>query len=374
MVSFNAKAGFTPCRGPRGGYRWLDLLLGCGLIAMAACVRAEIVPDLYAVSVPVAAQGQGDLQRAAAAGLRELAVRIAGRSSAASDPALAPVFANAIRYLDQYRYERNTGTDAAWLAQLHFSSLQIDGELRKAGLPVWGGNRPALQTLVVIEDKGTRVVIDDNSPYANALREQWRRRGLVLHLPADASVFSVDDVARLDAVKLGAAAQARADGLLLGRITLTANGVCDSHWLLNLGPQSFNADATGTALTACVASALDRLVDNFSPQYAIAANSGAEGLVLRITGIVSFDDYAALLNYLRRLAAIKNAQPVLVRGDEVLFQLKVEGSAEQLTRQLALESRLTPVDNLEKNSANSPLPVALSYRWTAALKGASERN
>ncbi|HEY3700146.1 MAG TPA: hypothetical protein VGK97_12480, partial [Spongiibacteraceae bacterium] len=101
----------------------------------------------------------------------------------------------------------------------------------------------------------------------------------------------------------------------------------------------------------------------FSPQYAVAANSAAEGIVLRITGVTSFDDYAAIVNYLRHLSLIKSASPVLLRNDELLLQLKIEGGTEQLTRQLALESRLAPTDN--PATAQTPLPIALSYRWSA---------
>ena len=346
----------------REGFLSISLFLGCVLIALAARTQAEVVPDLYAVSVPVAEQSQAELQRAASMGMRELAVRISGRSSAAGDSNLAPLFANAARYLEQYRYERSTGGNSPWVAQLRFGAASIDAELRKAGLPVWGGNRPALQALLVVEDKGARAVLDDNSPFANMLREHWRRRGLVLHLPRNVSGVNIDDVARLDAAKVGAAALDHADGLVLGHLTLVSSGACESRWLLNLGAQSLNADATGNDLSTCVATALDRLVDNFSSQYAIAANSSAEGIVLRVSGVANFGDYAAVLNYLRRLAAVKNAQPVFVRGDEVFLQLKVEGGTEQLARQFALESRLAPT----ANDANTPLPVALSYRWVPA--------
>lgn len=369
MIRLDARFSLAPQQWRRESYRLLGRVLICVFIMLSARTRAEVVPDLYAVTVPVAEQSQAELQRAASAGLRELAARISGRSAAANDSNLAPLFANATRYLEQYRYERSTNGGSPWLAQLRFGSALVDSDLRKAGLPIWGGNRPALQTLVVIEDKGTRALIDDSSPLANVLREQWRRRGLVLHLPShtNASALNVDDVAQLDIAKIDAAAQERADGVLLGRVTVAPSGTCESQWRLKLGAQSLNADATGEGLPTCVATALDQLVDNFSSQYAIAANSSAEGIVLRVTGIVSFDDYAAVLNYLRRLAAIKNTQPILLRNDELLLQLKVEGSTEQLVRQLALESRLTPSENNANilTGINMPLPVTLNYRWAA---------
>ncbi len=346
-------------------YRGFGLLLGCVLWALAVCARAESVPDLYAVTVPVAGQTQTDLQRAAAVGLRELVVRLSGRSSAADAPGLDAMYANAVRFLDQYSYERGGSGDAPWLAELRFGSASIDSELHKAGLPVWGGNRPALQTVLVIDANGTRAIVDDTSPYANTLRDQWRRRGLVLHLPRNANAINIDDVMQLDTAKVVASTPERADGFVLGRVTLAADGSCNSAWSLSLGTQegmnaqSFSAESTGDALSTCVASALDRIVDDFSAQYAIAPNRSAEGVVLRVAGIANFDDYAALLNYLRRLAVIQNAQPVFVSGDAISLQLKVVGSAEQLARQLALESRLVPTHS----ATDTTLPVALSYRW-----------
>ena len=329
-----------------------------GLCINAA--RAEMIADLYSVSVPVAEQSQAELQRAAALGLRELAVRISGRSSAASDPALNSVFANALRYLDQYRYERNAGGNSPLLAQLRFGATQIDHALRGAGLPQWGANRPALQTWLVVDDGKSRHFVDDDDPIAAALRDQLRRRGLQLHFPANFSAVSMDDAWSLDTTKVRAAA--RADGYLIGRIAQTSDGY-QGAWVLDANGQLLNAEGQADTLPAYFAQTLDRIVDNFSPQYALAANAAAEGIVLRITGIGSFDDYAAVLNYLRHLAAIKNAIPMLLRSDELLLQLKIEGSAEQLTRQFALESRLAVTEN---SPAQNTLPVALNYRWGAA--------
>ncbi|MFT3930315.1 MAG: DUF2066 domain-containing protein [Spongiibacteraceae bacterium] len=342
-----------------GGIRLRGALLGV-MLAWIPLADAEVVPDLYSVSVPVTEQSPAELQRAAAAGLRELAVRVSGRGSAASEPALSPAFANAMRYLEQYRYERNTGGDVPWLAQLRFAPAVVDAELRKNGMPIWGANRPALQTIIVVEDNGARAIIDEQSTLANVLREQWRRRGLILHLPRTVSGVNLDDAVRLDSAKVSANLSERGDGLLLGHIVVS-NRNCDARWSLNLGAQAFNANATGAALPICVATALDRIVDNFSAQYAIAANSGNEGIVLRVTGVVGFDDYSALLNYLRRLAVVKTVQPIQIRGDEIFLQLKIAGSFDQLTRQLALESRLAATENI----ANGPVMAASSYRWSA---------
>lgn len=340
------------------GDRLRGMLFGT-MIAWVCSANAEVVPDLYAVSVPVSEQSSAELERAAAIGLREVAVRISGRSGAANESAFSASFASAIRYLEQYRYERNSGSDSPWLAQLRFASALVDSELRKSGLPIWGINRPSLLTIVAVDDKGARTIVDDQSPLASALREQWRRRGLSLHLPRNAGALNIDNVMRLESANIAATAQEHNDGLVLGAIAIKNGGGCESRWSLTLAEQVFNTQASGSLANACVASAIDRIVDNFSAQYAIAANSGAEGIVLRVTGVASFEDYTTLLNYLRRLAVIKSAQPLLVHGDEIQLQLKIAGNADQLVRQLALESRLTPTaSNIDTQS-----PTALNYRW-----------
>ncbi|HEY3699027.1 MAG TPA: DUF2066 domain-containing protein, partial [Spongiibacteraceae bacterium] len=286
------------------------------LMLAAQGTRAEIVPDLYAVSIPVSEQSTPELQRAAAAGLRELAVRISGRSDAARNPALSGLLASAARYLDQYRYERNTGTDTPWLAQLRFAPGPIDNALRGAGLPVWGNNRPALQVWLAVDDGKSRNFVDDNSPVAGALREQLRHRGLLAHFPHDFSGVAIDDVWQLDAAKIqdavkiqNGAAHERADALLIGRINQMPNANWQGSWALNVSGKQFNAEGEGVSLSAYLAPTIDRIVDSFSPQYAVAANSAAEGIVLRITGVTSFDDYAAIVNYLRHLSLIKSASP-----------------------------------------------------------------
>jgi hypothetical protein len=206
--------------------RWLRLLWLVVGVMLPGAVRAEIAPDLYAVSVPVAGQTAADLQRAAALGLREVAVRISGRSEAENSAALNAAAATADRYLAQYRYERNSADTAAatpWLAQLRFNPASVNELLRGAGL---------------------------------------------------------------------------------------------------IG--------------------------------------GAANILLRVSGIASFDDYAALLNYLGRLVAIKAASPIQLAGDEVTLQLKIQGGAEQLTRQLAQDTRLAP-----QASTDVVTPNVLHYRWAA---------
>lgn len=333
----------------RNWRQWL-MAIACGMAAMVA--RAEIVPELYTVNVPVADQTAAELQRAAGTGLRELAVRITGRSDAERSSALASAFADAQRLLTHYRYERSGD---GWSAQLKYASSSVDQLLRNANLPVWGPDRPVLKAWLVVNDGQGARFIDDAAPISASLRAQAQRRGVLLHLPTDFSGVTADDVARLDVTTVQAATQGRVPVLLLGRIEQNGNSF-SGPWLLAANGQQVNAEQRAESLPEYLAANFDRLIDALSAQYATTA-AGSEGVILSVSGVSRYEDYAALLSYLQRISLIKRAQPMIVRDDEVQLQLNLRGTAEQLTRQFALENKLTPLDAATN---------ALSYRWSVS--------
>jgi hypothetical protein len=342
---------------------WRRFMLAAYCAVSIVGARAEIVPDLYTVGVPVADQSASELQRAASAGLREIAVRISGRSDAERQSRLAAAFPDAQRLLSQYRYERNGD---GWSAQLKFAPESIERLLRGAGLPVWGADRPVLRAWLVLDDGQSARFINDASPLAAAVRAQAQRRGVVVQLPENVPGVAVDDVARLDVAKVQTAIGGRTPVLLIGRIE-QAGTAFSGGWLLAANGQQFTAENRSDTANGLLAANFDRLIDQLSPQYAATAEGG-DGVMMQVNGIATFDDYAALLNYLQRIALIKRASPVLVRNDEVLLQLKLQGTSEQLARQLALETKLVPENKLAVDTQSIGDPAAsgtLSYRWSA---------
>lgn len=343
----------------RGAVALMWLLAVAAVHAQAPAAAA----DLYAAVVPVTEQSNAELRRGAGIGLREVLVRVSGRSDAVRSAALSDALGDAGRYLDQYRYDRNPAADsgaAPWLLQLRFSANSVAQLLRGAGLPVWVGNRPALQLWLATEEGGRRSVVDEQSPLAPALRAQAQRRGLALHFPRDARALGADEIWQAGAVDARAAALAGSGEIVvLGRLS-QQSGRCSSAWLLPGAAAPLPAD--GDAADTCFAAGFDRIADALAQQYAAAASSDANGTtVLRVAGIDSFGAYAALLGYLKQIGAIKAATLQQVDGDVVQLQLKLEGSAEQLARQLALDNRLAP-----DSGAAAAQSATLHYRWQAA--------
>lgn len=341
------------------------------LLLWMPLATAEVVPDLYQASVAVAEQSAPELRRAAGAGLAEVLVRVSGRADAGRSAALASALADAQRYLDQYRYERGPAGAAPWLVQLHFPQDQIDRLLRGAGLPVWGADRPGVLVWLAVDDAGQRsLVTPDSQPeLAAELRRQAQRRGLPLHFPSaeQAGAVAIDAIWQLDVAGVQAAVSARpADTLLLGRIARRAEGGWHGGWTLAVQEQRSSFENAGAGLPEYFAPGLDRIADTLGAQYALAGGGTAtEGLMLRLVGIETFDDYARALAQLQRVAAIKTAEPVHVRADAVLLRLQIQGGVEQLTRQLALDGSLQQQAPPAAMPTDSPA-AQLQYRWAPA--------
>jgi hypothetical protein len=353
----------------RRGWRALLVLLAVAAVHAHAQGQPQAGVDLYAAVVPVAEQSNAELRRGAGLGLREVLVRVAGHGDVLRSTALSDALGGAERYLDQYRYERNPSTEpgvAPLLLQLRFSPNSVTQLLRGAGLPVWSGNRPTLQMWLATDQGGQRQFVDERSPLATVLRAQAQRRGLALRFPADVRALPVDEVWQMDAVRPRAAALAGGgEVVVLGRVALPPAARCGGLWMVAAGAQPAQS-GEGDTLEACLAAGIDRLADTLAQQYASAASSGSSDTLLRVSGIDNFNAYAALLVYLKQVGAIKAANPVQVQGDTVLLRLQLEGGAEQLARQLALDNRLEAVATdaaaTETGAAAQP---ELRYRWVA---------
>lgn len=353
-----------------------------GVVVPTAAAPAMAAPtgDLYAAVVPVTEQSNAELKRGAGLGLREVLVRVSGHGDVVRSAALTDALGDAGRYLDQYRYERNPSTEpgaAPLLLQLRFAPNSVTQLLRGAGLPVWSGSRPALQLWLAMaaEENGRRLLVDERSPLVPALRAQAWRRGLVLRFPADTRVLPVDEVWQMDAVRARATALAgTGEVVALGRLAVLPGGRCSGLWALASGTQPAQA-GDGEVLDACIAGGIDRLADALARQYASAASSGSGDALLRVSGVDSFNAYAALLVYLKQVGAIKAANPIEVQGDTVLLRVQLEGGAEQLTRQFALDNRLQAAAEAGTAPAAPAAPPAaetgaaaqpvLNFRWLA---------
>jgi hypothetical protein len=304
-------------RFPRCLSSWLALLPALLVVASA---RAVTVPDLYETAQPV----DGSRDAAFVEALKTVLVRVSGQRDAA-----LRVGAEAN---DPRKYVQRFGFTVDNMLEVGFDSASIDSLLSKAGLPIWGRERPATVVMFGAEDGGGWRWLASDTPAQEreAIEKVARQRGLPLKWP----VMDAQERAEASADSPGllqAAQRYGADAVLLGR---SRGGVVQWTLLSKDGAaQTSGGIEDGVHLTA----------DTFARVFAASASS-LGSVVVEVGGISNLDAYAATLNYLEGMTLVRGVALEQVTGEKMRFRLAVRGDAATLRRAIALDHRLVPLD------------------------------
>jgi len=305
--------------------------LALGLVALAAsAVAAAVTPveGLYEGTVP-GDTATGARAAVATEALKQVVVRLTGRRSAASDPALAGLYGDPLRYATTYR------SVPPGQVAVGFEALGLDAALLGAGQRLWGRERPL--TLVVVVPQRPSAVPSLLGADADLKREMERsaqRRGVPLAWPTglDAPTLQAryaDALAgRLEPLT-ALARQYGADGVLLGR---TQAGGGTWTWAGPAGEGSF---------TGAGGEAVQVLADRYGVQFASQATSPGGVLAVSVRGVRDLAGYAATTQALAQVEGVREVAVEEVAGDQLRLRLTYAGDAASL-RQATQGGRLLP--------------------------------
>jgi hypothetical protein len=315
---------------PRRCCAWLAVL---AFVLLAMPAQAEPLGDLYSVTVPYS----GDNDAAFREAMRDVLTRVTGRSDAPDLPNLAPLVAQASRYVTSFR--RAAGNQLT----VSFNGPAIENAVDASGLAFWGNERPVTLVWLALDRGGGRralVSASDTSAEKELVDSSAARRGLPLAWP-DAG----DDLVRAmqqawsgnhDAL-VDAARRYGADGVLVGRARQTAAGTYDVEW--NFTATGASGGASGD-LEAGPALAAERYAGIYASQ---GASQRSEHTVT-VTGIATLEAYAATLRTLAKLAPVRGVAVDEVNADAVSFRVNVRGDPDALSQAILQDGRLQPVD------------------------------
>ncbi len=335
----------------------LSLVVAIMLIG-SPLARAELVRGLYEGHATIQSQSASERKSAAQTLLAEVLVKVSGQSTVLANALIKQSLRKADIYIQEYSYSANT-------VNIIFSQTAVEDLLRQAGMPLWSTNRPSLLIwLMVEEEQGGRYLVNDSDRTGvyDELTQAAQNRGLPLIVPLfdleDQTEVSEDDVWDLNqSVVQKTARRYNADAVLLGRINRGSSGLWKSTWILLQG-EAITYEDTAGSLSNAVAHGMNYIADSIVQHYAIAPTQkgGANDLVLlQVDGIDSFAKYAALNNYLGKLAPVRNFTIVELQGEKVFLTLKTEGQIEQLREAIALDKKFTPL--AEETIAPETLPA-----------------
>lgn len=293
-----------------------------GLLAAMLALCAGLAParatrhvDLYTVSVPA-----GTPLAEAETGMQAVLVRATGRLDAASDPALAPLVADAQQYV------ASETAAAGGAVVVAFDGARVAQAIVAAHRTVWDASRPF--TIVVLSPPPTGAA--DNAA-RQSLEQLADARGLpiaVVPLPVtDASGQPLSDGALLDAAeRLGG------DAVLVGLEDST--GPSDAwHWTLVTGIASERWDGS-------FADAINRATDALAEARGTSIPHAVEEADVAVTGVETLGDYAALERMLADLPGVESSGLVEADGTAATFRVLIRGGAQAVASALARSPRL----------------------------------
>jgi hypothetical protein len=307
-------------------------VLVCGLCLTGvsfSLTRAE----MYQATVPVADRSEAAQSAAFQAAMRTVLVRVTGRRSVDDDSGLAPLLANARRYVQQYRA---AGDGMLWVA---LDGPAIERWLTQNGQPLWGQERPTTLVLLAVQGTQTGSVIttEDTSELKTAVDAAAAARGLPLVWPSAAELqkYHVDFSAVYQGSPSALTDMGRrlgTDGVLIGR----ANGSganATVRWLHVF--QDRSSESTGPV------EGVNRAADTYAGLF--AASGSLVPVSIEVVGVSDLRDYASLEAYLESLTFISHVSVESLGGGTVRFRLATRGGIEPLQRALTLNGRLQPI-------------------------------
>ena len=319
------------------------LFAGClSLISLAS--QAETVKGLYQVREPVSSQAPEERTQATQRALETLVMRLTGDPKAAQNPGLAAILKDPQQIISQYGFEAGPPE----VLKVDFDPASTQAALRRAGLSLWGANRPSILSWWLNDSAEGSSLVGDAQASAAPLRRAAQHRGLPLRLPlADLSeqlVATAPNLEGADPAPLRDASDRYNADALLAVHAREEGGQWQAKWQLWLGDKKEAGSVEGADQAALADAVMLAVNQRLAPRFVVKPGASGEQL-LEVQGM-NLERYAAL----GRLLEPFRGRPQSVDGDRILY--RVNGSAEQLRAQLSL-AKLQEVP-----AGEVPVPVA----------------
>ncbi|WP_457266103.1 DUF2066 domain-containing protein [Pseudomonas sp. P5_C3] len=319
------------------------LLVSC-LSVVSLVSHAETVKGLYQVREPVSGQSPEERDQATQRALDTLVLRLTGDPKAAQNPGLAAIRKDPQQIISQYGFDAGPPE----VLKVDFDPGTTEQALRRAGLAMWGANRPSILGWWLNDSTEGTSLVGDGQASAVPLRRAAQHRGLPLRLPlADLNEQIVATAPNLEgadpAPLLAASERYNADALLTVHAK-EEGGQWQAKWQLWLGDKKEAGSVQGADQASVADAVMLAVNERLAPRFVAKAGASSEQL-LEVQGM-NLEHYASL----GRLLEPFGGRVQSVDGDRIVY--RVNGSADQLRAQLSL-ARLQ-----EAPAGQAPAPAA----------------
>jgi hypothetical protein len=145
------------------------------------------------------------------------------------------------------------------------------------------------------------------------------------------------------------------EALLVGRVEKSATG-WSAQWTLAHGNVRKSITAEASSRAQLLHNVMAQIAETFSQKYAVVVDPSKESeALITINAIRSVQDYGAVQALLQSLQVVRQADVRDVKGDKVIFALRLIADVSLLQQALGNESRLQLVGDGLSNT--------LEYSW-----------
>ncbi|MCA4074525.1 MULTISPECIES: DUF2066 domain-containing protein [Pseudomonas] len=308
--------------------RLFNILAVGGLALISVAAQAENVAGLYQVREPMAGQGAEARTAATAKALDTLVLRLTGDPKAAQSPALAELRKDPQQIINQVGSEAGPPESVV----VEFDPGSTERALRKAGLALWGSNRPSILGWWLNDSAEGSSLVGDGQTSAQPLRRAAQHRGLPLRLPlADLQeqlVANAKQIEASDPAPLREAAERYGADALLAVHAQEADGKWQGKWQLWLGDQREQGTAEGGDPAALADAVMLAVSSRLAPRYVTRPGASSQ-MQVQVQGM-NLQRYAELARVLEPYG------PRLQMAEGTTLTYGVTGNREQLRAQLGL--------------------------------------
>jgi hypothetical protein len=290
------------------------------------------------------------------------------------------------RYAQQYRYLKSTSSTAhdanRLILWVRFDEAAVSKLLLSNNIPVWGSTRPATLVWLVIDNRGQRELIGNNSQHEarTILIRQAHRRGVPLRFPlldlTDRSAIRTSDVwGNFESTILRASQRYQTEAVLVGRVFQSYSGHWNSRWSLYADSRRQDYSLNGSNIEEVIRPGIDSTAEALASRYASAGQTDTDTVLLQVKDIKTLPDYNRALKYLTELSNVNSAQPVELQENTAIFSLTTRAGRLGIARAVALGHTLitetaqaVPIpklpdeQNAQQNIAVKPIQPDLIYR------------
>ena len=341
------------------------------------------VPGLYRATVRVDSRNsEQERRRAFGVAMQEVLTKVSGVDASLNQASIRRALNNPEPYVQSWSTQASLvamdpSAEVSELRevisiQVNFYETEIQRLLDENGIPIWPVNRPETLVWLVVQDElGERQMLGNGvsgSNEAAALLQDFAdKRGLPILFPLldleDQLRLNLDALWELDAEAiLNASRRYRAESILALRLHRSLSGEVLAKSIYLFRDNQFVYEEFESDQDDFLRGSINLATAELSQYYAVllSASNNTVSVDLRVDGINSPADYAALISYLNSLEAVSSYKLKQVNAESLYLQLETGDQLRQLVETIALQPALQEVVELSRIGDN----VSMHYLWT----------